>query len=115
MQGYRWGKVAVERILAAGLLQPLMEGATVLALTVVGALAATTVQLSTKLTLTVGPQTVNIQADVLDKILQGLLPLSLTLSVWWLLNRKRSPLAVILYIFALGLGGTWLGLLGWGP
>ncbi len=113
MQGYRWGRTAVERILQAGLLQPLTEGATVLGLTVVGALTATVVQLSTKLAITVGPQTVLLQTDVLDKILKGLLPLSLTVLVWWLLNRKKSPLAVILVVFAVGLAGTWLGWLGW--
>jgi len=114
MQGYRWGKVAVERILKAGLLQPLTEGATVLGLTVVGALAATVVQFSTKLSITVGPQTVRLQTDVLDKILKGVLPLSLTWLVWWLLNRKKSPLTVILIVFVVGLIGTWLGWLGWG-
>jgi PTS system mannose-specific IID component len=113
MQGYRWGRTAVERILQAGLLQPLTEGATVLGLTVVGALTATVVQLSTKLAITVGPQTVLLQTDVLDKILKGLLPLSLTVLVWWLLNRKKSPLVVILVVFAVGLAGTWLGWLGW--
>lgn len=113
MQGYRWGRAAVERILQAGLLQPLTEGATVLGLTVVGALTATVVQLSTKLAITVGPQTVLLQTDVLDKILKGLLPLSLTVLIWWLLNRKKSPLAVILVVFAVGLTGTWLGWLGW--
>jgi PTS system mannose-specific IID component len=113
MQGYRWGRVAVERILRAGLLQPLMEGATVLALTVVGALTATTVQLTTKAVLTIGPQSVNLQTDVLDKILKGFLPLSLTLLIWWLLGKKKSPLTVILVVFAAGMIGTWLGLLGW--
>jgi PTS system mannose-specific IID component len=114
MQGYRWGKVAVERLLMAGLLKPLTEGATVLGLTVVGGLAATVVQLSTKLSITVGPQTVHLQTDVLDKILKGVLPLSLTLLIWWLLNKKKSPLTVILVVFAVGLIGTWLGWLGWG-
>ncbi len=113
-QGYRWGRVAVERILQAGLLQPLIEGATVLALTVVGALTATTVQLTTKAILTIGPQSVNLQTDVLDKILKGFLPLSLTLLIWWLLERKKSPLAVVLVVFVAGIVGTWLGLLGWG-
>ncbi len=113
MQGYRWGRTAVQRILEAGLLQPLTEGATVLGLTVVGALTATVVQLSTKLAITVGPQTVLLQTDVLDRILKGLLPLSLTVLVWWLLKRKKSPLAVILVVFAVGLAGTWLGWLGW--
>jgi len=114
MQGYRWGKLAVERILRAGLLQSLTEGATVLGLTVVGALAATVVQLTTKLSITVGPQTVNIQQDVLDKILKGALPLSLTLLIWWLLARKKSPITVIIVVFLVGLVGTWIGWLGWG-
>jgi PTS system mannose-specific IID component len=114
MQGYRWGKVAVVRILKAGLLRPLTEGATVLGLTVVGALAATVVQFSTKLSITVGPQTVQLQTDILDKILKGALPLSLTLLIWWLLNKQKSPLTVILIVFAVGLIGTWLGWLGWG-
>jgi PTS system mannose-specific IID component len=113
MQGYRWGKVAVERILRAGLLQPLTEGATVLGLTVVGALAATAVRLTTKLSITVGPQTVNIQNDVLDKILRGALPLALTLTIWWLLARRRSPITVIAIVFVVGLVGTWIGWLGW--
>jgi len=114
MQGYRWGKTAVERLLKADLLKPLMEGATVLGLTVVGALAATQVSLSTKLTLTVGPQIVRLQTDVLDKVLKGLLPFSLTMLVWWLLGKKRSPVSIIVVIFGLGLAGTWIGWLGWG-
>ena len=113
MQGYRWGKAAVERILGAGLLQPLTEAATVLGLTVVGGLSATAVQLSTKLSITVGPQTVRLQTDVFDRILKGLLPLALTLFVWWLLSKKKSPLTVIAVIFAVGLVGTWVGLFGW--
>jgi len=85
----------------------------VLGLTVVGALAATTVHLSTKLAITVGPQTVKLQSDVFDKMLKGLLPLSLTLLIWWLLSKKKSPLTIILVVFVLGLVGTYIGLLGW--
>jgi len=113
MEGYRWGKVAVERVLRAGLLQPLIEAASVLGLVVTGALAATTVHFATKLTVTVGPQTVNLQTDVLDKILIGLLPLSLIVLLWQLLVRKRSPLTLIVIVFAMGLLGTWVGWLGW--
>jgi PTS system mannose-specific IID component len=114
MQGYRWGKMAVERILGAGLVHAIMEGASVLGLTTVGALAATLVSLSTRVTITVGQQSVRLQVDVLDKILKGLLPLSLTLLVWRLLGRKWSPLAIILLVLAIGLAGTWIGWLGWG-
>jgi len=114
MQGYRWGKLAVERILRAGLLGQLMEGATVIALLVLGSLTASTVQLSTKLKLVVGEQVVGLQADVLDKILRGLLPLLLTLAIWQLVRRKKSPLVAVAAVFVFGLLGTWVGLLGWG-
>jgi mannose/fructose/N-acetylgalactosamine-specific phosphotransferase system component IID len=91
-----------------------MEAATVVGLTVVGALTATTVSLATKIRIVVGPQTVNLQTDVLDRILRGLLPLSLTLLIWWLLSKKRSPLTVIAVVFVTGLLGTFVGVLGWG-
>ncbi len=112
MQGYRWGKVAVERILRAGLLHDIMEASSAVAMSVVGALTATVVSLSTKAIIRIGPQQVRLQADIFDKILKGLLPLTLTMVVWWLL-RKRSPLTVIVWVFVFGLLGTWVGLLGW--
>jgi PTS system mannose-specific IID component len=115
MQGYRWGRAAVEKLLAGGLMQTLTEAASVLGLMVVGGLAARQVSLSTVASVVVGKQTVALQVDVLDKIMKGLLPLALTLIVWWLLSQRRSPLAIIGVIFSLGMDGVLLDWLGWAP
>lgn len=115
MQGYRWGRLAVERILAGGVMHRLAEAATVLGMMVVGALAAKQVSLSLVASVQVGQQVVNLQSQVLDKILKGLFPLLLTLGIWWLLQRGRSPLAVIGVLFVLGIDGVLLDWLGWAP
>lgn len=115
MQGYRWGSVAVERLLAGGLMHRLTEAASVMGLMVVAGLAARLVNLSLVANVVVGQQTVHLQADVLDKILKGLLPLTLTLIIWWLLSRGRSPLLIIGVIFVLGMDGVLLDWLGWAP
>jgi PTS system mannose-specific IID component len=111
--GYRLGKVAVSRILASGWLQVVTGGASIVGMTVVGGLAATVVQFSTPASIRVGQAVLSIQADLLDTILKGLLPLAWTAGVWWLLNRHLSPLRVIGLLFVLGIDLTYLGLAGW--
>ena len=55
---------------------------------------------------------ISIQTDLLDAILVGLLPLAWTVGVWWLLNRRLSPLRVIGFLFVIGIDLTYLGLAG---
>ena len=111
--GYRLGKVAVSHILASGWLQAVTESASIMGMTVVGGLAATMVQFSTPASIRVGQAGVSIQTDVLDAILNNLLPLAWTVGVWALLNRRLSPLRVIGLLFVLGIDLTYLGLAGW--
>lgn len=115
MQGYRWGRQAVRRIVAAGWFKQATEGAAMMGMIVAGALTAQVVSFSLATTVTVGQQTIALQADVLDKILKGILPLTLTLFVWWLLRRRVSPVAVIGLVTLFGIDATYLGLLGWAP
>jgi PTS system mannose-specific IID component len=112
MLGYRWGRAAVSRVLASGWVQALTEAAAVTGMTVVGALAATVVRLSTPATVAVGQAVVSLQADVLDAILLNALPLALTLAVWRLLHRRVPSVRVIGGLFVLGIAGTYLGLTG---
>jgi PTS system mannose-specific IID component len=112
MLGYRWGRSAVSRVLASGWVQALTEAATVTGMTVVGALAATVVRLSTPATVAVGQAVVSLQADVLDAILLNALPLALTVAVWRLLYRRVPSVRVIGGLFVLGIDGTYLGLAG---
>ena len=110
--GYRLGKAAVGRILASGWLQAVTEGASIVGMTVLGGLAATVVQFSTPASIRVGQAMISIQTDLLDAILVGLLPLAWTVGVWWLLNRRLSPLRVIGFLFVIGIDLTYLGLAG---
>jgi PTS system mannose-specific IID component len=90
--GYRWGSSVVQR-----------------------ALAAQQVSLSLAANLTAGGKTVNLQTEVLDQMMKGILPLVLTLGIWWLLRRRVSPLILIGMVFVGGIDGTLLGWLGWTP
>jgi PTS system mannose-specific IID component len=111
--GYRWGRLAVSRILTSGWVSLVSDGTAVLGMTVIGGLTATLVQFSTPASVAVGPLAISLQQDVLDTILRGLLPLALTLSSWWLLSRRVSSMRVIGLMFLLGIDLTYLGLAGW--
>jgi PTS system mannose-specific IID component len=110
--GYRWGRAAVSRVLASGWVQALTEGAAVTGMTVAGALMAAVVQVSTPVSLIIGETAVSLQTDVLDAILINLLPLTLSLGVWWLLERRVPSMRVIGGLFVLGILLSYLGLLG---
>jgi hypothetical protein len=53
-----------------------------------------------------------LQNDVLDVILENLLPLALTLFVWWLLERRTPTMRLIGMLFVMGVLATYAGLLG---
>jgi PTS system mannose-specific IID component len=110
--GYRWGRAAVSRILASGWVEALTEAAAVTGMTVAGSLIASMVRVSTPLVVQVGQAAVSLQSDVLDVILKNLLPLGLTLSVWWLLERRMPTMRLIGMLFVLGILATYAGLLG---
>lgn len=110
--GYRWGRAAVSRILSGGWIAALSEGAAVVAMAVLGGLTALVVQVTTTVSLAVGQAVISLQEVLLDAILLRLLPLALTLSVWWLLMRRVSSMRVIGLLFVLGIDLTYLGLAG---
>lgn len=88
------------------------EAASIMGLSVVGALIATSVKVSTALQFHVGEVALNVQTDVLDKIMPSLLPVLLTLLVYKLLgNKKWTPTKLILLIIAISLVGSFFGIL----
>jgi PTS system mannose-specific IID component len=111
--GYRWGRLAVSRILSSGWVSAVSEGAAIVGMTVAGGLTASVVQFSTPATIAVGQAVVSLQQDVLDAVLRNLLPLLLALLCWWLLSRRVPSMRVIGLLFVLGIDLTYLGLAGW--
>lgn len=87
------------------------EAASIMGLSVVGALIATSVKVSTALQFQIGEVALNLQTDVLDKIMPSLLPVLLTALVYKLLgNKKWIPTKLILLIIAISLVGSFFGI-----
>lgn len=108
MKGYKLGKSAVEQILGDGIFNSVIEAAGILGCTVIGALTGNFVNVTTPLELKVGETVVGLQADLFDVIMPGLLPLLLTLWVYKLLEKDKSPMKIMLYIIAIGVVGSLL-------
>ena len=87
------------------------EAASIMGLSVVGALIVTSVKVSTALQFQIGEVALNLQTDVLDKIMPSLLPVLLTALIYKLLgNKKWTPTKLILLIIAISLVGSFFGI-----
>jgi PTS system N-acetylgalactosamine-specific IID component len=86
------------------------RAASIVGLTVIGALVAAYVNFKLGLTIRAGDITLAVQEGALDKIMPCLLPLLYTFYCFWELKRGKSPLYLIAVTVALGLAGSFIGL-----
>src|SRR3954468_23918769 len=105
--GFRIGSRLFERI-DQGALKRLMEGASITGLMGVGALVGTWLTITVPVTYTQGKSTVKIE-DMLDNIMPKLIPLLITLGVFWMVRRRVNAVALLI---GLAIGGFVLGALG---
>jgi len=87
------------------------HAASIVGMTVIGALVASYVRLSTPLVIKGGQAEVALQTDVLDKLMPNLLPLSFTLIVFYLMKRNFSPVKLIGLTALFGVAGKFIGIL----
>lgn len=87
------------------------RAATIVGLTVVGALIASYINIKIPLVITAGEAKVALQADVLDKVLPNLLPFAYTILMYYLLKREFSPVMLIGITVAIGIIGKLTGVL----
>jgi len=115
MLGYRKGRDAVLDFLKGGMLNRLIEVASIIGLMVVGNMAVSRVgvYVPAEFTFTnqLGEITFNIQSGVLDALLPGLLPLLITIGVWQMIRKRVKPLTIILLMFVVGIALSLLGVL----
>ncbi len=115
-QGYLQGQGLVTSLLQTGLLDDVRTGAAVLGASVLGALGAQFITVSTGISWTVltgtGDETVeqvfSLQSNVLDALYPQLVPLIVLLTIIWLLRRGISIIDVILYVFGVTLASALL-------
>lgn len=98
--GYRSGQKLATGF--ADSIAPITEAASILGLTVVGALIPSVVNYSTNLAFTMGDVTFAVQ-DMLDKIMPKMLPLGIVMLSYWLLGKKNVNSTKLIFIL-LGLG-----------
>ncbi|UNT93102.1 PTS system mannose/fructose/sorbose family transporter subunit IID [Allobaculum sp. Allo2] len=93
-------------------LQTFTQAASIMGLTVVGALIPSVIHMTVGLEFAFGEVALNIQTGVLDSIMPALLPALLTFTVYKLLSsRKMSVIQIIFAIIALALVCSFFGIL----
>ncbi|EUJ21496.1 PTS system mannose/fructose/sorbose family transporter subunit IID [Listeria aquatica] len=108
--GYNIGAGFIEKVQKTGLMAKLSYGASVLGLSVVGAMVATMVTLEMPLKFGTGKDAVSIQS-IFDGIVPGILPLLFTLFIFWLDKKGLKAHWILLMIAAIGILGAYTGLL----
>ena len=87
-------------------------GLTMMGLVVIGGVAATTVKAKVIYQFVSGYMTLGIQEQIFDKIMPGVLPLLVTLAVWYLMDKKKwSATKIILAIVVFSAVMVFLGIM----
>lgn len=108
--GYRSGTKMITEL--GQKLSVFTEAASIMGLSVVGALIATSVKVQTALNFKVGEVFLALQTDILDQIMPALPPVLLTALVYKLLgNKKWTPTKLILLIIVISLVCSFFGIL----
>ncbi|KJY63065.1 PTS Man IICD [Lactobacillus helsingborgensis] len=110
MYGYKKGKASVVSILKSGLLDKVTNAFSIVGLMVVGTMAATRVTIKTPLIWHVGQSVIKVQS-LFNQLAPSLIPLLITLLVWWLLRKKVNASIIVVGIFVIGILCSYLGIL----
>ena len=107
--GYRLGTKSIDIITENS--DTIANSATILGITVIGALIATYVSVTLLPVITVdGGIEVAVQTEFFDRIFPNLIPMCITLLCFYLLRKKVSPIVLIVGIIVLSILGAWIGL-----
>lgn len=110
--GYYQGKSFILEMMQKGTIRRLTEIFGVVGLMVVGAMTAMNVNVTIPAVLDIQGVELNIQTEVLDALMPGIIPLGITMLVYWLIQKKVNTNYIILGIFILGFILAYFGLLG---
>lgn len=106
MLGYKQGKSAIIGFLKTGLLNKILELVSIVGLMVVGSMAVGNISFNFSgiqwaVENSQGSVAFNLQTNVFDALVPGLVPLALVLGVWALLKKRVKPTMIIVLMFVL--------------
>ena len=113
--GYRMGTGAAMSILQSGQIQRVITFFSVMGLFVMGGLSADMVDVQCALVIQTSGTPMSIQADVLDKIIPGLLSILSVFAVYGYLKKGGNMLKATLWMLLFGLTLGCLGIMGAAP
>lgn len=107
--GYKLGLTALSALKQQS--DAFSRGATILGLTVVGALTASFVRVKLGAEIQLGDSVLNLQEGILDKIMPNILPLIIVMSCYRLIMRGWSPVKIMLGMIIGSIGLHYVGIL----
>lgn len=108
--GYESGNKYLAKLYQEGIMDRVMQFASIVGLAVVGGMVASMVSITTPLTFTTGGTELVLQ-DMLDSIIPKLLPLAFTLGIYGLIQKKVNTNVLLLGIVICGIILGALGIL----
>jgi fructoselysine and glucoselysine-specific PTS system IID component len=103
--GYNTGTQFLQRLAKSNVMDRLTSGAAILGLMVIGAMPATLMSLTTPITIGTADSVVTLQS-VLDQIVPHLLPLGLTVLVYYFVKKNIKTTYLLLGLLTLGFIGS---------
>jgi len=110
--GYFKGRDFILQMMSKGTINKLTEIFSMIGLMVVGGMTASVVNIGVPLVLDIQGVKVNLQQDIFNALLPGLVPLAVTMLVFWLVKKKVNTNYIILFLFVVGFILAYFGILG---
>lgn len=112
MFGYRSGNEAIMDFLEKGILNKIIKAASIMGCMVMGGLIVNYVSATCGIEIVTSTTTYNVQTSFLDMVCPKILPLSMTMLVYYLMSKKRwSSLKIIGLIVVIGIVGGLTGIM----
>ncbi len=110
-KGYERGVGIVDEIHKSGLISKLTELSSVAAYVVIGGFVPIVISMGLKISIANGDSVIDIQST-LDGLSKGILPLAMTMFMYWLISKKKAnPVVLMLLIMVFGIACVYLGIM----
>lgn len=108
--GYQSGEKFLAQAFKSGVFENITYCATMVGMIMIGAMTASSVTITTALNFTMGSGEELVLQDILNGIMPGLLPLLLTLGIFYLIKKKTKVIYLLFGIIVFGVLGAMAGI-----